>query len=105
MKKYANVINGVIDNIVIFENEPVFSAAQGSYVCIDKLIPEPGRGWLYKSGVFTKPVIIEPAPVITPESKAKEIVKTIVLTELDKTDVGKALKAFLVLNNLVDDTK
>lgn len=60
MPKYAIVIGNVVDGIAIAE-QPLDVA--GVWVCVDDLDPQPGPRWTYESGVFTRPVFVEPPPV------------------------------------------
>lgn len=68
MSIYAVVKGDVVDGIAIAD-APLDTS--GVWICVDNVVPQPSRDWLYKDGVFSPPVV-EPVPVLPPEKTEEE---------------------------------
>ena len=60
MGLYAVVKGEIVDGIAIADG-PLDT--DGVWICVDDVVPQPGRDWTYKDGVFSPPVP-PPAPVL-----------------------------------------
>lgn len=62
-KKYATLVDGIVDNIVLADEED-YKDPQFDWVDLTDVNPQPGSGWSYDGNVFTQPAQ-EPPPEVT----------------------------------------
>ena len=102
MREYAQIVNDIVKNVAVFEDEPMFEPAEGFFIEVTKTIPRPGIGWTYLGGDrFEPPEYKPPENIEKPIDKAKEIFHTVDINELDRTDLGKAIKAIATTLELI----
>ncbi len=104
MRLWAEIKDSIIrgihkmpDNLV-----PEFNPNSWLHVVeITGMNPMPEEGWLYdeQDGTFSAPPVVPAIP--TKEDKAKDILKSINITNLIATDEGIALKAILQALDLI----
>lgn len=98
---YTHIINEKVVNVVTFKGVPFYTPKEGKFLSVEGMKPRPDMGDDYdeKTGQYSKPE--KPVQPKSPEEKAKDILKTVNLSELEKSDIGKALKALLYLQGLI----